>query len=52
MKFKSLIEKTTDAYHRLDFAFNNAGIEQAMNPLVQQTVEEYDRIMNTNVRGI
>ena len=36
---RSLVEKTTDPYHRLDFAFNNAGIEQAMNQLVQQRLK-------------
>ena len=33
---KSLIEKTIDSYHRLDYAFNNAGIEQTMAPLTEQ----------------
>ena len=49
---KSLIEKTIDSYHRLDYAFNNAGIEQTMAPLTKQTVEEFDQIMNVNVRGV
>ena len=49
---KSLIEKTIDSYHRLDYAFNNAGIEQTMAPLTEQKVEEFDQIMNINVRGV
>ena len=49
---KSLIEKTIDSYHRLDYAFNNTGIEQTMTPLVEQTVEEFDQIMNINVKGV
>ena len=49
---KSLIEKTIDSYHRLDYAFNNAGIEQTMAPIAEQTVEEFDQIMNVNVRGV
>ena len=49
---KSLIEKTINSYHRLDYAFNNAGIEQIMTPLTEQTVEEFDQIMNINVRGV
>ena len=49
---KSLVEKTIDSYHRLDYAFNNAGIEQTMIPLTEQTVEEFDRVMNVNVRGV
>jgi NAD(P)-dependent dehydrogenase (short-subunit alcohol dehydrogenase family) len=49
---KSLIEKTIDSYNVLDYAFNNAGIEQTMTPLTEQTVEEFDQIMNINVRGV
>ena len=49
---RSLIEKTIDSYHRLDYAFNNAGIEQSVTPLTEQTVEEFDQIMNINVRGV
>ena len=49
---RSLVEKTINAYHRLDYAFNNAGIEQTMIPLPEQTIEKYDRIMNINVRGV
>jgi NAD(P)-dependent dehydrogenase (short-subunit alcohol dehydrogenase family) len=49
---RSLVEKTIDSYHRLDYAFNNAGIEQTMAPIAEQTVEEFDQIMNINVRGV
>jgi NAD(P)-dependent dehydrogenase (short-subunit alcohol dehydrogenase family) len=49
---RSLVEKTINSYHRLDYAFNNAGIEQSMTPLTEQTVEEFDQIMNINVRGV
>jgi NAD(P)-dependent dehydrogenase (short-subunit alcohol dehydrogenase family) len=49
---RSLVEKTSDSYHRLDYAFNNAGIEQTMAPIAEQTVEEFDQIMNINVRGV
>jgi NAD(P)-dependent dehydrogenase (short-subunit alcohol dehydrogenase family) len=35
---KSLIEKTVKTYGRLDYAFNNAGIEETtMTPLVDQS---------------
>jgi NAD(P)-dependent dehydrogenase (short-subunit alcohol dehydrogenase family) len=46
------MEKTIDSFHRLDYAFNNACIEQTMAPLPEQTVEEFDQIMNVNVRGV
>ena len=49
---KSLVENTVEKYGRLDYAFNNAGIEQTMAPIVEQTVEEFNQIMNINVKGV
>jgi NAD(P)-dependent dehydrogenase (short-subunit alcohol dehydrogenase family) len=49
---RSLVEKIVKAYDRLDFAFNNAGIEETMTPLVDQTSDIFDQIMNVNVRGV
>jgi NAD(P)-dependent dehydrogenase (short-subunit alcohol dehydrogenase family) len=49
---RSLVKKTVTTYGKLDYAFNNAGIEQTMAPLAEQTVEEFDQIMNVNVRGV
>lgn len=48
----SLVEKTVDTYGRLDYAVNNAGMGEKMTPLVEQTSEKFDQIMNTNVRGV
>ena len=49
---RSLVEKTVKQYNRLDYAFNNAGIEEMTTPLVDQTSEVFDQIMNVNVKGI
>jgi NAD(P)-dependent dehydrogenase (short-subunit alcohol dehydrogenase family) len=49
---KSLVERTVDTYGRVDYAVNNAGIGEKMTPLVEQTSEKFDQIMNTNVRGV
>jgi NAD(P)-dependent dehydrogenase (short-subunit alcohol dehydrogenase family) len=49
---KAMIEQTLAAFGRLDFAFNNAGIEQALTPLPEQTEENYDQIMDINVKGV
>jgi NAD(P)-dependent dehydrogenase (short-subunit alcohol dehydrogenase family) len=49
---KSLVEKTTKTYGRLDYAFNNAGIEETMTPLVDQTSDIFNQIMNVNVKGV
>jgi NAD(P)-dependent dehydrogenase (short-subunit alcohol dehydrogenase family) len=45
------VEETIKVYGRLD-AFNNAGIEELMTPLVDQASDTFDRIMNVNVKGV
>jgi NAD(P)-dependent dehydrogenase (short-subunit alcohol dehydrogenase family) len=49
---KALIEKTVATYGRLDFAFNNAGFGTVPKPLQEQSIEDYDSIMATNLRGV
>lgn len=46
------LELTIKTYGRLDFAFNNAGSEQKAGSIAETTVEEWDRIMNINLRGV
>ena len=49
---KNLIGRTVEQFGRLDFAFNNAGIDQQPTPLLEQTVETYDQVMDINVKGV
>jgi NAD(P)-dependent dehydrogenase (short-subunit alcohol dehydrogenase family) len=49
---KNLIGRTLEQFGRLDFAFNNAGIEQAPTPFLEQKVETYDEVMDVNVKGV
>src|SRR5438046_3395231 len=49
---KAMIERTLATFGRLDCGFNNAGIEQALTPLPDQTEETYDQIMDVNVKGV
>jgi NAD(P)-dependent dehydrogenase (short-subunit alcohol dehydrogenase family) len=49
---KSLVEMTVKQFNRLDYAFNNAGIEETMTPLTDQTSDIFDQIMNVNVKGV
>jgi NAD(P)-dependent dehydrogenase (short-subunit alcohol dehydrogenase family) len=49
---RSLVEKSTKKFGRLDYAFNNAGIEESMTPLVDQRSDIFDRIINVNVKGV
>jgi NAD(P)-dependent dehydrogenase (short-subunit alcohol dehydrogenase family) len=49
---KKLVGRTLEQFGRLDFAFNNAGIEHAPTPFLEQTMETYDRVMDINVKGV
>lgn len=51
-EIKALVEQTIQAYGRLDYAFNNAGIEQTPKPLTEQSEEEFAQIMDINVKGV
>jgi NAD(P)-dependent dehydrogenase (short-subunit alcohol dehydrogenase family) len=46
----SMIKKVHDISGRIDILINNAGISYA-KPLFTLTVEEWDRVINTNLRG-
>lgn len=49
---KALVKKTVETYGKLDCAFNNAGINPPLKPLHEQSVEDFDKIMAINVRGL
>ena len=49
---KKLVDRTVEKFGRLDFAFNNAGIEQTPTPFLEQTMETYDQVMDINVKGL
>ena len=49
---KAMVEKTVATYGHLDYAFNNAGIEQLPTPLVEQEEETFDQIIDINVKGV
>ena len=40
---KAALEKTIETFGRLDFAFNNAGVEQPITPAADLTEEQWDR---------
>ena len=47
-----MVKKTVETYGKLDCAFNNAGIDPPTKPLHEQSVEDFDKIMAINVRGL
>src|SRR5919112_6407816 len=48
---KAALDQTIETFGRLDVAFNNAGVEQATAAAADITEEEWDRIVNINLRG-
>jgi NAD(P)-dependent dehydrogenase (short-subunit alcohol dehydrogenase family) len=48
----ALIDKAVSHYGRVDVAVNNAGIEDEALPLADGGDDQYDRIMNVNVKGV
>lgn len=47
----ALIAKVGETYGRLDYAFNNAGTEGKLAPIVELTEEDFDRVIDTNLKG-
>jgi NAD(P)-dependent dehydrogenase (short-subunit alcohol dehydrogenase family) len=48
---KSTLNRTVQAFGRLDVPFNNAGIEENIGTTADTEVKEWDRIINTDLRG-
>jgi len=51
-EIKNMVARTVEHFGQLDIAVNNAGVEQVFTPLQEQTLEDFDFIMETNVRGV
>jgi NAD(P)-dependent dehydrogenase (short-subunit alcohol dehydrogenase family) len=49
---KAMVEKTIEAFGRLDYAFNNAGIEGSSAPIQDCTEENWDKTIGVNLKGI
>lgn len=52
VEVKSMVEKTIATYGRLDYAFNNAGIEGNSAPTPDCTEENWDKTIAINLKGI
>lgn len=49
---KAALDHTVETFGRLDFAFNNAGVEQPIMATAELTEKEWDRIVDINLRGV
>jgi NAD(P)-dependent dehydrogenase (short-subunit alcohol dehydrogenase family) len=48
----ALVERTIDTFGRLDFAFNNAGIQAPPTDAADEPAETFDRVHAINLRGV
>lgn len=49
---KHLIDRTVKTYGSLDYAFNNAGVEGKLGSIIELTEEDWDEVININLKGI
>jgi NAD(P)-dependent dehydrogenase (short-subunit alcohol dehydrogenase family) len=46
------VKRTVEHFGRLDLAFNNAGLLGSLGAVTEQTVDNYERIFDANVKGV
>jgi NAD(P)-dependent dehydrogenase (short-subunit alcohol dehydrogenase family) len=51
-KVKNLFDQTIKTFGRLDLLFNNAGVTAPVKPLEDMTLEEWQRVIDTNLTGV
>lgn len=49
---KNCLGQAIETFGRLDFAFNNAGVEQKLASTAELAVEEWDRVVDIDMRGV
>ena len=52
VQVEALVERTLQEFRPLDFALDNAGIEQVPTPFLEQDEETFDRVMDINAKGV
>lgn len=49
---EEMVNKTVAEFGRLDYAYNNAGVQNELAEAADQTMEDFERVTNINYRGI
>jgi len=49
---EAMIERAVSTYGRLDAAFNNAGVNSEAAAFLETSDNEFERVMNVNLRGV
>ena len=52
IQVEATVNNVVDTYGHLDYAFNNAGISGELGPIHASTVENFDRVIAINLKGI
>mgnify|MGYP001283973750 CR=1 FL=1 len=47
-----LVQRTLETFGRLDLAVNNAGVNEAQTLLAELPLDEFDRVVRVNLRGV
>lgn len=49
---KKMVNKTIETYGRLDYAYNNAGVEGQQAPIADSTEEAWEKTIGVNLKGV
>ena len=49
---KRYVDKAVEAFGTIDVFFNNAGIEGKVQPIVEVSLEDFEKVQHVNVRGV
>jgi NAD(P)-dependent dehydrogenase (short-subunit alcohol dehydrogenase family) len=49
--FREAVDATVSRFGGLHYGFNNAGAAQSLTPLVELSLQEFEQLMNVNVKG-
>ena len=52
IEVENLVNQTINTYSSLDYAFNNAGIEGIIGPSIEQTEENWNQVIDINLKGV
>lgn len=49
---KNYVSKTVEAFGAIDIFFNNAGIEGNIEPIIETSLEDFEKVQKVNVNGV